>query len=204
MSDDPRPPTRRSRSPLAETLSGSRVLVVVGVLAILVGSALAVLTWRDLREPDDEPHARAPVETERAVSRRGGFAVAVPLDMEVRRRGRTMELRAADPELVINVGPASSKRLAQAHRTFLRTVDRGYARVRVIGRERGQVSGRRSLTTSGTAVNEAGVPIRFVVLTLAARPRAYTLVGFTARDAPPDVVLPRLNAAVEGFEVLPR
>ena len=78
------------------------------------------------------------------------------------------------------------------------------ARVQVIGRERGEVSGRRSLTTSGTAVNKAGVPIRFVVLTVAARPRAYTLVGFTGRDTPPDDVLPRLNAVVDGFEVLPR
>jgi hypothetical protein len=204
MSDEPRPPTRRSRSSLAEVLTGTGVLVAAGVLAILLGSVLGVLTWLNLREADEEPDGPVQVETERAVSRRGGFAVTVPLDMEVRRRGRTMELRAADPELVINIGPASSGRLAPAHRTFLRTVDRGYARVRVIGRERGEVDGRRSRTTSGTAVNENDVPIRFVVVTVAARPRNYTLVAFTGRDTPPDEVLPRLNAVVNGFEVLPR
>lgn len=204
MSDEPRPPTRGSGARLAGTLTDTRVLVVVGVLAILVGAVLAVLTWLDLREPRDEVDRPPQVETERTVSRRGGFAVTVPTDMEVRRRGRTFELTGGDPELVVNVGPASSRRLVPAHRSFLRTVDRGYARVRVIGRERGEVDGRRSLTTSGTAVNENDVPIRFVVVTVAARPRAYTLVAFTGRDTPPDEVLPRLNAVVNGFEVLPR
>lgn len=206
MADEPAPSTRTTALGwLTEKVTSTRGLVAVGLTAVVVALLLGWLTWLDLRGTDEGVVAEpATVETERTVSRRGGFAVAVPTDMEVRRRGRTVQLVGADPQLVVNVGPAPVRRLGPAHRGFLRTLERRYDRVRVIGRERGDTGGRRSVTTAGTALNEADVPIRFVAVTLAARPRAYTLVAFTERDAPPAEVLPRLNAIVDGFELLPR
>lgn len=204
MSDERSPALRTAWMPRLAARLSTRALVVVGVLATTGALVLALLTWQALGGAEETAGAAAEVETERVVSRRGGFAVAVPTDMEVRRRGRTLALTGADPQLVVNVGPASSRRLGAAHRMFLAAADRSYTRLRVIGRERGLTGGRPSLTTSATAVNEAGAPIRFLVVTIAARPRPYTLVAFAARSAAPGEVLPRLHAVVEGFEVLPR
>lgn len=203
MEDDP-----GRRVPLLSRLAGTsrspRVLVAVGVLALTLAVVLGVLTWLDVRGSEEKVAGPEPVATERKVFRRGGFALAVPQDMEVRRRGRTAQLVGDDPELVVDVGPASSAQLRRAHRAFLRSIDRGYAKVRLIGRERGRLNGRRSLTTAGTAVNDADVPIRFVVVTVRARPTAYTMAAYTARESAPEQVLPRVNAVVDGFEVLPR
>ncbi|HEX4976312.1 MAG TPA: hypothetical protein VFV40_00465 [Nocardioides sp.] len=202
-------------------LRGTRGLVVVAVVCLMLAVPFALLALRDApgaegptasppsAAPEDTPSAEATtgpatVSTERVVVRRAGLALAVPTDMQVRRRGGSVQLRGTDPELVVDVGRATSPRVTIAHQAVLRSIGRGYAKVRVIGRERGRVHGRRTLTTSGTAVNDAGVPIRFVVVTLAARPQAFTLAAFTARDAPPQQVLPRVNAVVNGFEVLPR
>lgn len=208
-------PRRRGR--VARLLDGVGVLplVAVGVVALLLAGLLGYVTLRDTLGTDPEVDsvsapgsgpesgsAAEPPETERVVHRRGGFAVAVPTVMEVTRAGRTLKLTAEDANLVVNVGPGESIPLPRAHSAFLRTLQGGYRDVELIGTERTLVDDQPAVTTAGRATNSSDVPIRFVVLTVAAGPQTFTIAAYTARDSDPAATLPLVNAVANGFEAL--
>jgi hypothetical protein len=181
-------------------------LVAVGVCALVLGVLLAYVTWRDTFGESPEPAAAAApsVSTERVVSRAGGFSVAVPTSMTARREGRTLRLSSKDRDLVITVGPGERGRLARASDRLLADLRSKYRGFEKWGSERLEIDGRPALSASGTVVNKAGVALRFVVVTVRARPRNYALIAFAARDADPASVLPRVNAVASGLEILER
>lgn len=208
-------------------------LVVVGVSALLLAAVLGYVTFRDgLGSAAEQPAAGTPwpappseadpgdpdpdesepgepgpsaseVETTRVVSRKGGFSLAAPTVLEVTKEGRTVQLTAEDQSLVVNVGPGEAGSLRKADRLFVDTLRTTYRRVRLSGSEAMQVDDLPALTTAGQATNANGVRIRFVVLTVRAKPGNYTIAAYAARDSDPSVVLPLVNAVANGFEVLP-
>lgn len=225
-------PRRRGRVARLLDGVGPLPLVAVGLVALLLAGLLGYVTLRDAldtgpgagpvsgpvsgpaSDPESDPEpgpesdpespepAPEPPETKRVVHHRGGFAVAVPTVMEVTREGRTLKLTAEDANLVVNVGPGESIPLPRAHSAFLRTLQGGYRDVDLIGTERTLVDDRPAVTTAGRATNSSGVPIRFVVLTVAAGPQTFTIAAYTARDSDPAATLPLVNAVANGFQVL--
>jgi hypothetical protein len=181
-------------------------LVAIGVCALVLGVLLAYVTWRDTVGESTEPAAAAApsVSTERVVSRAGGFSVAVPSSMTARREGRTLRLSAKDRGLVITIGPGERGRLARASDRLLADLSAKYRGFERWGSERLEIDGRPALSASGTLVNKAGVDLRFVAVTVRARPRNYALIAFAARDADPASVLPQVNAVAGGLEILER
>lgn len=182
--------------------------LVGGVCALLTAGLLAYLTLRDT-EPGNPGSAasgqqvvRTP-EVERVVHRRGGFAVAAPTRMRVTREGRTLQLVTGDRSLVVTVGPGAPGALGRGHRAFLGELRSQYGGVSLIGTERTKIDGRRSVSTAGVGVNSNRVQIRFVIVTVAARPRNFTIAAYTARDSDPAITLPLVNAIADGFELLP-
>ena len=189
-------------------------LVVVGVVALVLAGVLGYVTFRDTftdpatptaAEPSASPSASpaAEVETRRVVHRRGGFRVAAPEELQVKRERRTLRLASKDKSLVVTVGPSEPGPLKQANRRVIRTLRENYRRFELIATEPMRIDGRPALTTSGLATNSSKVRIRFVVLTVKAKPRNYTIAAYTARDSDPATVLPLVNAVANGFEVLP-
>jgi hypothetical protein len=188
---------------MAQRSGRTTVLVAVGVCALVLGAVLAYVTWRDTLGTDQQPAAAAPaVPTERVVSRRGGFSIAAPAGMTVRKQGRTVRLAAENRDLVVTVGPGKRGTLPRANRHLMADLATKYRRFDRLASERLEVGGRRALSASGTLTNRAGVRIRFVAVTVRARPRNYAIVAFAARDADPAAVLPRVNAVADGFEIL--
>ncbi len=191
---------------MAQRTGRTTALVAVGVCALALGVLLAYVTWRDTFGQDAEPASAAPpsVSTERVVSRTGGFSIAAPTAMTVRKQGRTVRLASEDRVLVVTVGPGERGRLPRANRRLLADLASRYRGFERLAAERLEVGGRPALSASGTLTNQAGVRIRFVAVTVRARPRNFAIVAFADRNADPASVLPRVNAVASGFEVLHR
>ena len=114
-----------------------------------------------------------------------------------------MKFTTKDKSLVINVGPGESGPLKAADQQFLDRMRQGYRRFDLMATEPMKVDGRPAITSSGQATNANNVRIRFVVVTVQAEPRNYTIAAYTAHDSDPAVVLPLVNAVANGFHVLP-
>lgn len=180
------------------------VPALVGTLSLLAGLTLMYVSFRDPGETADVEPARAEeVRTERVVSREGGFALAVPEDMAVTERGAAVQLESEDSDLVVVVARGERAALRPANRRLLRALEQRYERMQVVATERQRVDDRPALATYGHAVNSSRVRLRFVTITVQARPRMYTIAAYTAFESDPAVVLPRVNAVANGFEVLP-
>ena len=180
-------------------IKGARVPVVIGVCALLIAGFLGYLTLRDTvfdkssGAPADGPY----------VAKEAGFSVDAPAALQKETKGRTMKFTTKDKSLVINVGPGESGPLKAADQQFLERMKQGYRRFDLMATEPMKVDGRPALTSSGQATNANNVRIRFVVVTVQAEPRNYTIAAYTAHDSDPAVVLPLVNAVANGFHVLP-
>ena len=191
---------------LLSRLFGSRRIVVpvaVGIVAFLLAGLFAFITFRDDDVPAAEEPSASAVDSRSFVSKRGGFALDVPTDLEATRNGRTATFAADDRSLVVTVGPGEAGRLRSASKQFLRTLRQGYQDLRLLGTEQQQVDGRPALASYGQATNADDVKIRFAVVVVRDQPRNYTIAAFTALGSDPDAVLPRVNAIVNSFTVLP-
>ena len=191
---------------LVSRIFGSRGIVVpiaIGIVALVLGGLFAFITFRD----DDVPAAREPspiqVDSRSFVSKRGGFALDVPVDLAASRNGRTATFAADDRSLVVTIGPGVAGRLRPASKEFLLTLRKGYEGFRLLGTQNQQVDGRPALASYGQATNAEDVKIRFVVVVVRDQPRNYTITAFTALGSDPDAVLPRVNTMLNSFTVLP-
>lgn len=191
---------------LVTRLFGSRrilVPVAVGAVALLIGGLFAYITIRDTGDGSETTSA-SEVETRAVISRKGGYAVDVPRDLRIERTGRTTRFTAKDKSLVVTVGPGESGRLKPASRRFLGSLTQGYRNVRVLAVESEQIDGRPARISFGQARNAQQVRLRFVAAMVRHRPQNYTITAFTAFNSDPEVVLPRVNAIVNSFEVRER
>jgi hypothetical protein len=183
---------------------GVLVPVVAGSVALVLAVVLGYVTIRDLRGSEQAPAAAstADVTTHRMVSKKGGFAVAVPDDLTAEQTGAAVRMVSASKNLVVVAGPAGDGPLPRAEKRVLNRMDRDYPKLNVLGREQVEVDGHPGRTVFGRAVNDAGARLRFAVTTVHADGRNFTLAAYTAFDADPVEVLPRVNAIANGFEVL--
>jgi len=180
------------------------VPAVVGVVALLLAVFFAYTVFRGpAPSAKPEPDAAVTVDTDRFVSRKGGFSLDLPEDLEASRKGRTAQFVSKDKDLVIVVGPGEGGSLQQASDQFLKTLKAAYKSFTLTGTQPEEVDGRRALTSYGQATNAGSTRIRFVSVVVRAQPRNYTIAAYTAFDSDPSFVLPRVNAVVNSFKVLP-
>lgn len=180
--------------------------VVAGSVALVLALGLAYITVRDTAGPEpaaaESTTTSSPIPTDRMVSEEGGFAIAVPRDLDAERAGGTIQLVSRAKDLVVMVGPAGGGTLRTAERRVLGEMKGQYRKLAVLGREPLEVDDLPSQTVFGHAVNRTGAKVRFAVITVHAGDRNYTMAAYTAYDADPSTVLPRVNAIANGFEVL--
>ncbi len=188
-------------------------LLALAAVALLGAGLFGYVTVRDTAGTSDRASASpasvaarsgAAVPTKAFVSRAGGYALRVPTDLAVTQSGPTARFTSPGKDLVVSVGPISGGPLRAATRSFLRTLRQGYPRLALLGRQQERVDGRAALTVYGQVRNDKGVPLRFVVVIVAAHPRSFALTAFTAHDSDPTAVLPRVDAIVNSFHVSSR
>ena len=193
---------------LITRLFGSRRILVpvsVGLVALLVGGLFAYITIRDRGdEPTTETSASSEVETQPFVSRKGGYSLDVPTALEASSQRQVTTFTSQDKSLVVTVGPGERGRLKAASKRFVGTLRAGYRKFDLLGTQKQTIDGRPALVSFGQATNSDKVRIRFVAVVVANRPRNYTITAFTAFESDPTVVLPRVNAIVNSFQVLPK
>jgi hypothetical protein len=102
---------------------------------------------------------------------------------------------------VVTVGRTGTGPLRRTAKAFVRSLHDGYRRVRVIGHQAQRIGGRQALATYGQAVNRRHVRLRFVTVTVRARPRDYAITAFTAYGSDPHRVLPQVDAIASTFRV---
>lgn len=189
-------------------LRGLVLPALIGVLALAAATYFGYLTFRDVwvsAGPTSTETRPAPaVKTDRVVSRAGGFRLRAPRDMSVTRDGTSIRLTDEAQSLVVTLGPGEGGALRAVSTRYLRTIERSYREVRLLRSVPERVDGRPALVSSGRAVNERGVGLRFVALVVSDRPRNYTITAFAAADSDPADVLPRVNAIANSFAVLGR
>lgn len=173
----------------------------IGVVALLAGGFFLFLTLRG--DPEDKATTAPRTETTRLVSREGGFSIGVPAGLNGAKYGRTVKLASKDKTLVVTAGPAGAGSLTQNSEQFATSLEANYSDVQVLGREPQKIDGRSALATFGQAVNANRIKVRFVSVAVSAKPRDYAINTFTAFDTDPDVILPKVNAIVNTFRVLP-
>ena len=154
--------------------------------------------------PSAEPSALPKVGTTRLVSKQGGFAVGVPENVKSKKVGPAVTMTSGDKVLTVVVSPIESGTIAASKAAFMRGMRQTYSDVRKTGTENPTVDGRKAEATYGLAVNpkKKKTQIRFVNVVVKDTPRNFAITVFTAADADPLFVLPRVNAVVETFEVL--
>jgi len=179
---------------------GRRVAIpaAVGVVALLAAAYFGYLTVRG-RLTDRA--ATQPVSVHTRTVAANGFSLGVPASMTVTRRHGTLALSDKRHGLVVTVGRTTRGPLARAARDFVRSLRDGYHRVRVLGHQPQKVAGRPALATYGHAVNEHGIRIRFVTVTVRHRPRDYAITAFAAYHSDPAAVLPKVNAIASTFRL---
>lgn len=184
------------------------VPIQIGIVALLIGSYFVVQAVRGPATPSTVPAATVastqPAEPALApfTSKKGGFELGVPAGMKAARKGKTVTVTSADRSLVVTASPGERGSLSAGGRDFVSSLKAGYTKVKVAGTEKQQVDGRSALATFGQAKNRDGVPIRFVHLVVAAKPRNYVITSYAGRDTDPAVVLPKVNAVVNSFTLL--
>ena len=104
--------------------------------------------------------------------------------------------------MVVAAGPFFSGPLKANSQAFVQSMKQSYTKVRVFDRQEQRVDDRRALATSGRAVNDKKVKIRFVSVVVKAKPRNFAINAFVGYDTNPASVLPTLTAILNGFTVL--
>lgn len=180
--------------------------VVAGSVALVLAAVLGWVTIRDMTSAEPaaaQPKGAEKLPTDRLVSEVGGFSFAVPRDLEAARQGGTVRLASAAKDLVIVVGRGERGSLVQAEKRFLSRLSREYPKVSLLGSQSATVNGNATETVYGRAVNDAGTRLRFAVVTIHSGRQNFEVASYTAYDADPATVLPRVNTVVNSFEVLP-
>ena len=173
----------------------------VGVLALLAAGYFGYLSLRGGGAAAAAPEPRTAVLATHRVTSRQGFSIGVPAGMQVTRRHGALTLTDRGHDLVVTVGRTGTGPVPRAAARFVGSLRAEYCHVRVLGRVHQQIAGRQAVATYGRAVNAHHARLRFVTVTVRARPRDYAITAFTAFGSDPAAVLPKVDAIASTFRV---
>ncbi len=183
-----------------------RMVVPIEIGAISLALAF-YYAYAAVRGPADEAtgtflEATLDPPPHRVQSTAGGFAILLPAGVVAKKDGRTVEMTTLGTSMVVAAGPFLPGPLKASSKAFVQSMKQSYTKVRVFDRQEQRVDDRRALATSGQAVNDKKVRIRFVSVMVRANPRNFAINGFVGYDTHPASVLPTLTAILNGFTVL--
>lgn len=182
---------------------GVVLLIALGVVAVLIGTTVAILAWGD-EEPEGE--ARPPAGTAdalvRVISRAGGFAVDAPGALVGDSAGRGLKLRTGTGDLVITAAPSGTDGLDAGHASALDAIRGTYPEVRVDGEIRTTLGGLPARRSVGVIQRVRGDELIFSVTTGASARRTWSVVMFAASDIKPARLERFYQPVLDGFRVL--
>jgi hypothetical protein len=161
----------------------------------------------DTQEPVDTPDSVEqpdPVEPSRTAEYEnvlGGFAFAYPTDWHLIDSGARAYLVSPDGRIGLEFGPAQGASLEAGSDRTVETIAQGWSDQEVTGTTHEVIAGSRSLLVGGT-ISEGDRAMRFLAITVRARPSNYAISILAPRGADPLRVLPRVEEIVASFQFL--
>jgi len=184
------------------TLTRTR-LIAGWVLVAAAGAVLVAGVGLLLSQPEELPE-EAPTTfrfaTEEFTNRTGGYSFRYPPDWKVDKGGTATQVESPDDNIVVTFGDAPAGGLRDAAGELLAGVVSGYDQVTLTGIEVRNIGGSFGALVGGSGVNQNGVPIRFLVIAIAAPEKNFGITVFAAADKDPQEVLPPVQEIVASFD----
>lgn len=130
----------------------------------------------------------------------GGYSFLRPAGWEVSERGTISELTGPDRDVIVSFGLGPDGSLQGASAAFTASIEEAYDEVEPEGPRREDFAGRPAVVVGGSAVNDAGVAVRFLAITISLERRNYAISVFVADTSDPVQVLPAVEDIVASFE----
>jgi predicted Zn-dependent protease len=142
------------------------------------------------------------VQTKDFVNERGGYGFSYPEGWKVEADGPRTNLVGPGHEAVMSMGPIPAESLDDASRDLVASINQGYGNVKVRGGDDSAVGELPANAIAGTATNDQGAKIRFLVIAIEDEGRFYAINIFTTESSDPATVLPPAQAIVSSFKPL--
>lgn len=186
--------------------------LVVGILVVMALAAFVVAGLVRSGEPNGGGVAAAPPtapppardEPSRTTAYEnlfGGYAFAYPDTWRLIESGAVAHIKSPNGRLVLSFGLASGPNLAAGSDRTVDTIVQGWADQELTGTTHERIAGSRSLLVGGM-ISEGEARMRFLAITVRARPRNYAISILAPRAADPERVLPVVEEIVASFEIL--
>jgi hypothetical protein len=204
---DATPVGGRSRTAPRRLLPAPRSLppwtwVVVGGVLLSIAAAIGIAFGPDL-SPPRAPSVAAPEARfgDLHRNRQGGYAFRYPQHWRVEEEGTATLLRAPQGRAVVTFGIGARGAVHDAQRVLLSGIRRSYRGVRLEALQVTPIAGRSAVTVAGTGVNERGVAIRFLAVTVGGPGRNLSITMFTTAGGE---AMPALQGILDSFRVTGR
>ncbi|MPZ68348.1 MAG: hypothetical protein GEU71_02335 [Actinobacteria bacterium] len=201
--ETPRSTDGGAAAPPSSVPPPNRRLKVAGVALLVVGAIVAGLAFAGVFDSDagDAPGSTGP-DMKTHSNRAGGYSFSYPSEWKVRKDGSTSIVTAPGSTQIVSFGTAPDGPLRRSARRFLSQVVRAYQDPALSAAELQRIDDRRALAVAGEAVNESGVAIRFLTVTVAGgRDGNYGIAAYTDAAANPTETLPVMQAILDSFRI---
>jgi hypothetical protein len=187
------------------------VLIVLGIAGVAV--VLSEALFAPPRPSAPRPSAPSPtspppssgpspiVQSERHTNAAAGYSFLRPAGWEVSELGTVSELTGPDHDVSVSFGLGPDGGLWDASADLAASIEDTYDGVLLEGPRREDIAGRPAIVVGGRAVNDAGVAVRFLAITMRVEDENYAISVFVADASDPVRVLPSVEDIIASFEV---
>jgi hypothetical protein len=188
-----------------------RTLTGLDAVIVLLSAGVAVIVTLVLfsplrRSPPPSRAALSPtvqsptVQSTRHTNGAAGYSFFRPAGWEVSERGTVSELTGPDRDVILSFGLGPEGELWGASDKLAASIEGAYDEVQLQGPRREAIAGRSAIVVGGSAVNQAGVPVRFLAITIRIGGENYAISVFVAETSDPVKVLPVVEDIIASFE----
>jgi hypothetical protein len=201
------------REPLPEAQAGSvraarrripnalDLLIVVGVAGLAVIFTELLFGAPPQSAPDPSSAPSPTVVSGRHTNAAAGYSFLQPAGWEVSDSGTFSELRAPDGDVIVSFGLGPEGGLREASDAFSSSIEGAYGEVELHQPQREEIAGHPAIVAGGSALNDAGIAVRFLAITIGIEGEVYAISVFVAEETDPVAVLPTVEDIVASFEV---
>lgn len=139
------------------------------------------------------------VATEPYVSSIASYGYLYPPKWDLREDGAVSKIVNQEGNVLVSFGPGPDGQLEPAMESFAALLDESYADFKKTGEERRTIGKNQALVFEGTALNEAGLPLRWTALLVEGDEDNYAIAAFSAANVDPSQIDPTLEEVFRSF-----
>jgi hypothetical protein len=149
------------------------------------------------------PSAATPsAESARHTNEAAGYSFLRPGGWEVSESGTVTELVGPDHDVTVSFGLGPAGSLQGSSTAFATLIEDRYDHAELVGPQRETIAGHPAVLVGGSAVNDAGLPIRILAITLRVEDENYAISVFVSDASDPVRILPVVEDILASFDVV--